>query len=167
MHLSFLISTQSGPIVSELQARHDQSLACLVYLRSATKIFSPAYSERNRDLGVLKWLHSFHLYATHFWIDHLLAFAKLQPSLSMPGSTIFLNVAYELANILSVANATSKNGDLVVAVTHDGEDVASVIKSHGVVYDAIRAELRSRDLAGVASKDTISMIHHSRNCISC
>ncbi|KAE9985892.1 hypothetical protein EG328_006732 [Venturia inaequalis] len=150
----FLISAQSGPIVPELQARHDQSLACLIYLRSATKIFSPAYSERNRDLRILKWLHSFHLYATHFWIDHLLAFAKLQPSLRLPGSTIFLNVAYDLADILSVANAVKESSSLGVSIANDGEDAAGVIKSHGVLYDVIKVELKSRDLVKVSSKDT-------------
>lgn len=103
---------------------------------------------------MLKWLHSFHLYATHFWIDHLLAFAKLQPSLSL----VTVEVAYELANILSAANAVTRSSDLNVSNTIDGEDVAGVIRNYGVLYDVVREELGSRELAGGCSRNCTSMI---------
>ncbi|QDS73705.1 hypothetical protein FKW77_003346 [Venturia effusa] len=147
----FLMSTQSGPVIPEIHARHDQSLACLIYLKSATNVFSPAYSERGRDLRVLKWLHSFHLYATHFWIDHLLAFANLQPSLTLPGSTVLIKAAYELANILSSVDTFIQSEELTVPIITDREDVAGVIKNHGVLYDVVRRELDSRDLAELSS----------------
>lgn len=107
---------------------------------------------------MLKWLHSFHLYATHFWIDHLLAFAKLEPSLSLAGSTVTVKVAYELANILSAANAVTRSSDLYVSNTTDGEVVAGVIRNHGVLYDVVREELGSRELAGGSSRNSRSMI---------
>lgn len=55
----------------ESQRRH--GLATINCLLSSQKVFAPSYSEAESTLRVLRGLHGFHMYATEFWVDYLLA----------------------------------------------------------------------------------------------
>jgi hypothetical protein len=110
---------------------------------------------------VLKWLHSFHLYATHFWVDHLLAFAKMQPSLKLAGSTKLIEVAYGLASILASADAANSTRSISTSIITDAEGSAEVIKSHGLLYNVVMSELKSRDFLQGSLLETTSMLIYS------
>ncbi|KAK0760217.1 hypothetical protein N5P37_007298 [Trichoderma harzianum] len=69
----FLQSSDTPLLVTEIESQRRHGLATVRCLLSGQQIFSPLYPDSERTLRVLRGLHGFHMYATEFWADYLLA----------------------------------------------------------------------------------------------
>lgn len=73
---SFLQSSDTALLVTENESQRRHGLATVRCLLSGQRIFAPLYPDPERELRVLRGLHGFHMYATRFWADYLLAFLE-------------------------------------------------------------------------------------------
>ncbi|KKO99583.1 hypothetical protein THAR02_08317 [Trichoderma harzianum] len=69
----FLQSSDTTLLITENDSQRRHGLATVRCLLSGQQIFAPLYSDSERTLRVLRGLHGFHMYATEFWVDYLLA----------------------------------------------------------------------------------------------
>ncbi|KAL7914862.1 hypothetical protein GGI35DRAFT_161583 [Trichoderma velutinum] len=69
----FLQSSDTALLVTELESQRRHGLATVRCLLSGQQIFAPLYPGSERVLRVFRGLHGFHMYATEFWVDYLLA----------------------------------------------------------------------------------------------
>jgi hypothetical protein len=90
----------------------------------------------------------------------------MEPSLTIPGSTILVGVAHQLANILASANAVKSSSVTATSIVTDVEDIAKVIESHDILYSVVKEELKSRDLSRGSSKDTTRKILYSKSQVT-
>lgn len=59
-------------------AHFTAAFSCLAYLNSALTLIDDRYDEKSRLIDVAKGFHGFCLYASKYWIEHLLAYMKLK-----------------------------------------------------------------------------------------
>jgi hypothetical protein len=73
-----------------------------VCLNKALWVFSPACTDVQRTLRVLRGLHGFQLYAHERWIDHLLTTASHCPTLQHDGSTVLVQTLQQFGQNVTV-----------------------------------------------------------------
>ncbi|KAJ4864120.1 NACHT domain-containing protein [Trichoderma breve] len=69
----FLQSSDTALLITEDESQRRHGLATIRCLLSGQQIFAPLYPDSERTLRVLCGLHGFHMYATEYWVDYLLA----------------------------------------------------------------------------------------------
>ncbi|KAL6830834.1 hypothetical protein J3E69DRAFT_203459 [Trichoderma sp. SZMC 28015] len=69
----FLQSSDTALLITEIESHRRHGLATVRCLLSGQQIFAPLYPDSERTLRVVRGLHGFHMYATQFWADYLLA----------------------------------------------------------------------------------------------
>ncbi|KAK4075423.1 transcriptional regulator family: Fungal Specific TF [Trichoderma aggressivum f. europaeum] len=69
----FLQSSDTALLVTDIESQRRHGLATIRCLLSGQQLFATSYSDSERILRVLRGLHGFHMYATEFWTDYLLA----------------------------------------------------------------------------------------------
>ena len=69
---SFLQSKESGALMSETTACFEHSVASVTCLLSGINVFGREFPDQERQLRVVQGLHSFHVYANEYWLDHVL-----------------------------------------------------------------------------------------------
>ncbi|KAL7936950.1 hypothetical protein V8C35DRAFT_320598 [Trichoderma chlorosporum] len=87
----FIQSSDSALSITENESQRRHGLATVNYLLNSHEIFSSSYPESERTLRVLRGLHGFHIYATAYWIDYLLADIELDQDMFFQSSFFILS----------------------------------------------------------------------------
>lgn len=72
----YILHVASGPFLHYNQAHYDLAFACMNYMISSFCFIDSSISETELKIRVLKGFHGLHLYASEFWFQHLLQYAK-------------------------------------------------------------------------------------------
>ncbi|KAI0600377.1 hypothetical protein F4775DRAFT_61536 [Biscogniauxia sp. FL1348] len=94
----FLQSSESNVVLDEETALYDQGLATVTCLLSGFQVFARSFPQQSRFLRVVHSLHAFHIYATEYWLEHLLSNASSAKGMDM-NSKFFL-LSCELSKAL-------------------------------------------------------------------
>ena len=73
----YLLEASDNPFVRPVDAHHDISFACTVYLRTSFELIDPYLPEGQRMIKVGKGFHALQLYAHEHWVSHLLMYVNL------------------------------------------------------------------------------------------
>jgi hypothetical protein len=84
--------------LKEEDAMREHGVAAVSCLLSGLQVFNKRYDEQTRLLRLIKGVHGFHVYATEYWTEYLLANAAIGGGLE--GSHKLLDLASRLAETL-------------------------------------------------------------------
>ncbi|KAF4498957.1 NACHT domain containing protein [Fusarium agapanthi] len=129
---------------------HGQAIAaCLV---SGLQIFTPNYSEHERQLRVLRGIHAFHTYASHYWVHYVLDNCNA-PETKYRSN--FLTLCSELCHMFNPSSDTSHGVDIGTPTCLDPRLAAVHFadKSLGVVVQRILEEERNQHLEEPSPED--------------
>lgn len=75
----YLQSPESNVVLSESRSLYEHGLASVKCLLSGVDIFGPPASSQPCLLPVLRGIHSFHIYASQYWMEYLLSYVTSTP----------------------------------------------------------------------------------------
>lgn len=135
---------RTGPVLPLARAQHDIAFSCVAYMSSSLSLIDPSLTREDLLLRVGEGLHSVHLYAREYWLEHLLAYARENVGLKGVKSTPLygqLTTLYEkhqdLEKVLSrTTHQNSVNGSEAILyerlgyfLEHAGVPLSSVVYS--------------------------------------
>jgi hypothetical protein len=82
--------------LSEEQSMNEHGIAAVTCLLSGLKVLNPSYYKHARLSRFVKGIHGFHVYATEYWTEYLLANAAMDGGLKED----LLRAASRLADVL-------------------------------------------------------------------
>jgi hypothetical protein len=136
---SFLQSSFSTVVLREEDALREQGIATLSCLLSGLKIFDPSYDDQARLLRLVKGIHGFHVYATEYWTEYLLANAAIHDGLE--GSDKLSALTMQLADTLdgmTTLAPPSKTSSVSI------DDRLSLLEKHGTIKEHVERALLAR-----------------------
>jgi hypothetical protein len=137
---SFLQSSFSTVMLKEEDALREQGVATLSCLLSGLKVFDTSYDDQQRLLRLVKGIHGFHVYATEYWTEYLLANAATHVGLE--GSDKLLDLAIRLADALD--DMTTNAPPPLKASSVGIDDRLSFLAKHGTVKEHVERALLAR-----------------------
>ncbi|UKZ73066.1 hypothetical protein TrVFT333_000706 [Trichoderma virens FT-333] len=149
IHMSvrdFLQGSDSGFLITENESQRRHGLATVRCLLSSQQTFDPSYSEAKRTLRILRGLHGFHIYATEFWVDYLLADLKFDQS------CFFKSNFFQLSCLL-VGNFIGAKPDLETVDSGTSDPWLALIRQkHYPLYKIVKIMLLEQN------KGTLEMV---------
>ena len=102
----------------EEDSLNEHGIAAVSCLVSGLQVMNESYDEQQKLLRFVKGIHGFHVYATEYWTEYLLANARITGGLK----ETLLEVATRLADILDQLEDTSCSGLPIPKTTLDIKD---------------------------------------------
>lgn len=134
----FLQASTSNLTIKQEDVLHEHGMAVVSCLISGLEVFCDTYDDSARGLRLVKGIHAFHVYATEFWVDYLLASAAsggLQPS-----SRLYLLVE-QLTERLD--NRLPKLSNEAVLGTESDRRL-DLLQSHGSLCNHVARAIKAR-----------------------
>lgn len=146
MTLSYLEHEDNGAFISEAGASLEHSIASATCLLSGLQVFGPEFQDHERKLRVVHGLHAFHIYATEYWLDHLLVAGASEGGFNQSPMLCLLlsRLSSELEHLDSELGATTRDSPLL-------ESQIQCLSSRKGLYEAARVTLidkSTRNLRG-------------------
>jgi hypothetical protein len=137
--------------VSEPRAINDHGIATVACLLSGLEIFGETRSEHGRLARIVEGLHGFHVYATEYWTEYLLAHVASLADGPDASPSKLLALALELASRFA-AQLPSSTGPEDVALSKQIQDERLYhLQRFPLLYQCVVANLRCRSLEGLES----------------
>jgi hypothetical protein len=146
----YLVEASDNPFLLPVDAHHDISFACIVYLRMSLEIIDPCVPEERRMINIGKGSHALQLYAHEYWATHLLIYSKLnggfEEGTSQPLMEQLLSLCEVHKQIKPQLTRVSKVRDELHAVG-DAEHGLLCYLSNAGAREMVQATLRLRKLS--------------------
>jgi len=132
--------SSSAVALKEEDALREHGIAAVSCLLSGLQVFNKSDNEHNKLLRLIKGVHGFHVYATEYWTEYLLANAAISGGLE--GSPKLLNLATRLTEALeSMAIIPPPELKLSSGST---DDRLSLLKQYGPIQKHVEKALLAR-----------------------
>jgi hypothetical protein len=167
---SFLQSSSSAVVLKEEDALREHGVAAVSCLLSGLQVFNKLYDEQTRLLRLIKGVHGFHVYATEYWTEYLLANAAISGGLE--GSHKLLDLATRLAEALDSMTVVPPPK---LKVSSGGiDDRLSLLEQYGTIQKHVEKALLARsqkrlesELLQDSRKLCLLFYHADPNKLSC
>ena len=143
--------------LKEEDALREHGVAAVSCLLSGLQNFDRLYNEQTRLLRLIKGVHGFHVYATEYWTEYLLANAASSGGLR--GSQKLLDLATQLAETLDSMN-TSPPAKLKIA-SGSIDDRLGLLEEYGTIQKQVEKALLARSQKQLESE----LLQPSRKCV--
>lgn len=157
---SFLQSSSSAVALNEEDALREHGVAAVSCLLSGIQVFSKLYDEQTKLLRLIKGVHGFHVYATEYWTEYLLANAAISGGLE--GSHKLLDLATRLAE--SLDSMTIDPPPKLKVSSGSIDDRLSLLEQYGVIRKHVEKALLARSQKRLES-ELLQDSRESRFCL--
>ncbi|PSN67186.1 hypothetical protein BS50DRAFT_384791 [Corynespora cassiicola Philippines] len=143
IHVSVKDFLQCGSIrmaIDEQTALREHGIAAITCLLSGLQVFHSSFDSQTRSLRLVKGIHGFHVYATEYWAEYLLADAASNSGLDP--SSILSELANQIALLLSQSNSTEGSHYDFSDETPDKR--LHYLQNNQVLYKQVQYFLKSR-----------------------
>ncbi|CBX99800.1 hypothetical protein LEMA_P073890.1 [Plenodomus lingam JN3] len=137
----FLQTSSSAIILREEESLNEHGIAAVSCLLSGLQVMNESYDEQKKMLRFVKGIHGFHVYATEYWTEYLLANARTTGGLKKG----LVEVATRLADVLDKLEDTSPLGFPLPKATIDiKDDRLALLEGYGSLRKHMERSLFAR-----------------------
>ena len=141
MFLRYLIHRHSGPLIDRGTAHRSLAFACICYLNTRFDFKGPLLQKSDIESRLVISFGGLDDYASHFWIDHVLAYMRVTPNDSRCTELI------ETLNFFSMFWKQDQPSSMVHKKTKQYIEISSLLASHTTIHDMVQQVLVFREIS--------------------
>lgn len=135
----FLIDKLSGPFLQAAQAHHNIALSCVLYLSESFNLFHHSITDEDMKVRIVKGLHSLHLYAHRFWLQHLKDYAQAVSSRDVGKTDVLFDQLQRLLEARKEGEAArTETLNLSMHDLQEARSLLQALENAGEIYILIR-----------------------------
>jgi hypothetical protein len=138
---SYLQGEESRRMISPFTANLEHSTASVACLLSSLILFQSKSPDDDRISRVVNGLHSLHVYANEYWLDHLLAVGSVEPGFDH-SSRLYALMSILSSELAKMENMNPKQRQDRDVATDDAR--IQCLKGLDGIYQTARATLHAR-----------------------
>ncbi|CAN9407282.1 unnamed protein product [Alternaria alternata] len=137
------VSVKHAVTLREEQSLNEHGIAAVTCLLSGLHVLDPSYDEQAKLSRFVKGIHGFHVYATEYWTEYLLANAAINDGLEEE----LLHAATRLADILDKFKDTNTSEPPKTRATADSKDERlELLQRYGSLRRHVESSIFARSL---------------------
>lgn len=147
----FLQAPQSPIPLQNDETLNEHGVAAITCLLSGLHIFENSYPERSRFLRLIEGIHGFHIYATEYWTEYVLAHVAWMATVPGTTSSRLLSLALQFAARVELIATDVKKQKDILTDEQSFDDRLSFLQQYPQLKDCVLRNLQARSLEKLES----------------